>query len=285
MAIVLSGSGIDMGNSPISNASQIDSVIMNENGDNVATIGNLISKNLLINPNFLVNQRGYVSGTNTTVANQYCHDRWRVVTSGQNVTFTTTNNVVTVTAPAGGYEQVIENINVQSGDYKISHEGTATISVAESTDNVTYTTLSLNANGTYTLTGGKYVRVRFSSGTIIKPQVEFGSVRTSFENRSIGLEELLCMRYYEKRTNLSLGATLSAAYLYSSKAQFFTRKRVAPSISNAYYRVTTGNAGSIGIQTGVGNGDNLDSITFYNPSNNWTVNAGIDVTFEASAEL
>ena len=37
MAIVISGTGIDMGGNPVSNASQIDSVLMNENGLGVAT--------------------------------------------------------------------------------------------------------------------------------------------------------------------------------------------------------------------------------------------------------
>ena len=37
MAIVISSAGIDMGGNPVSNASQIDSVLMNENGASVAT--------------------------------------------------------------------------------------------------------------------------------------------------------------------------------------------------------------------------------------------------------
>lgn len=194
-------------------------------------------KNLLVNPNFLINQRNYVSETNSTVTNQYAHDRWRIPTIGQNVTFTFTNNVTTVTAPSGGYEQVIEHINVQSGDYKISHEGTANISVAESTDNITYTTLTINTNGTYTLTGGKYVRVRFSSGTVIKPQVELGSVRTPFENRPIGLELSLCKRYYNvvnesprvEGSAAYSGAAITYSYYYPVKM------RTIPTAINFYW--------------------------------------------------
>lgn len=37
MSIVISSAGIDMGGNPVSNASQIDSVVMNENGASVAT--------------------------------------------------------------------------------------------------------------------------------------------------------------------------------------------------------------------------------------------------------
>lgn len=232
-------------------------------------------KNLLINPNFLVNQRNYVSGTNTTVANQYAHDRWRVVTSGQNVTFTTTNNVVTVVAPSGGYEQVIENINVQSGEYKISHEGTATITVAESIDNITYTALSINANGTYTLTGGKYVRVRFSSGTVIKPQVELGSIRTLFEHRPVGLELSLCQRYYESTPFHIAESAATNGGTPAYYAYFKCIKRTTPTVVEA----NTGSGGvSNMIPTGYVEGTTLQ---IYVNSGAW-YRAG---QIRASAEL
>ena len=237
-------------------------------------------KNLLINPNFLVNQRVYVSGTNTTVANQYAHDRWRVVTSGQNVTFTKTNNMVTVTAPAGSYEQIIEDINVQSGDYKISHEGTATIAIAESADNVTYTILSPNANGTYTLTGGKYVRVRFSSGTIIKPQVELGSVRTPFENRPYGLELSLCQRYWHT------GNAYWAGYAYGSaragtKTAFPADMRTIPSV------IITVNNGLSGFSSVDINylGLNTKGVTFDKIANTTLLDGRWYIEYIASAEL
>ena len=41
MAIVISGNGIDMGNNPVSNASQIDGTVINENGSNVISQGEL----------------------------------------------------------------------------------------------------------------------------------------------------------------------------------------------------------------------------------------------------
>lgn len=41
MAIVISGNGIDMGNNPVSNASQIDGVVINDNGSNVISQGEL----------------------------------------------------------------------------------------------------------------------------------------------------------------------------------------------------------------------------------------------------
>ena len=144
-------------------------------------------KNRLINAQGLINQRTYVSGTATSGANQYTLDRWRVVTSGQNLTFTTTNNVTTFTAPAGGVEQVIEGLNLESGTYVLSWTGTATAKVAGAT---------VANGGTVTVIGGTNTTVQFASGTFSLPQFEKGSTATSFDYRPYGTESALCQRYY-----------------------------------------------------------------------------------------
>jgi hypothetical protein len=152
-------------------------------------------RNLLINGNFLINQRVYVSGTNTTSANQYTLDRWRVVTSGQNITFSTTNNLTTVTVPAGGFEQVVEDISIKSGTYVLNWTGTATATVNG----------TARAKGaTFSLTGGSNCTVRFSSGTVSEPQLELSTVPTAFEQRPFGTELELCKRYYQSKS-FSLG--------------------------------------------------------------------------------
>lgn len=149
-------------------------------------------KNLLINANPLINQRGYVSGTNTTGANEYTLDRWRVVTSGQALTFSTSENVVTLTLPVGGIEQVIEGLNIQSGTHTISF--VATGDTVCTVDGVTKV-----SGDTFTLTGGTNATLKFSSaagtGTVKLIQVEKGSVATDFEHRSYGQELALCQRY------------------------------------------------------------------------------------------
>jgi len=158
----------------------------------VESLGLLSGRNRLINAQGLINQRGYVSGTATTTANQYTVDRWRVVTSGQNLTFTTTNNEVTFTAPAGGVEQVIEGLNLESGTYALNWEGTATATVGGT---------AVAKGGTVTVVGGTNTAVRFIGGTFIRPQFEAGSVATPFERRPFGTELALCQRYYEKSYN------------------------------------------------------------------------------------
>ena len=143
-------------------------------------------RNTVINGDGRVNQRGYTSGTATTSANEYTLDRWRVVTSGQSLTFTGTNKK-TMTAPAGGVEQVIEGESLETGTYTISFTGTATCTVG----GVTKT-----SGDTFSATEGTDLTIKFTSGTFTDVQVELGSVQTPFEQRSIGEELALCQRYY-----------------------------------------------------------------------------------------
>ena len=146
-------------------------------------------RNLLINGNPIIKQRDYVSGTATSGANQYTLDRWRVVTSGQSITWTDSNNVRTVTAPAGGVEQVIDGLNILSGTYTLSWTGTATATVNGT---------AVAKGGQVTLTGGSNATVRFSGGTFSLAQLEIGTVATPFERRSYGQELQLCRRYYQQ---------------------------------------------------------------------------------------
>lgn len=223
-------------------------------------------KNLLINSNGLVNQRGYVSGTATTVSNQYTVDRWRVVTLGQNLTFTTTNGVTTFTAPAGGVEQVIENLNVLGGSYVLTIGGTATAVVAESADNVTYTTIT-PVDGKYAITGGKYVKVTFSGGTFSLPQFERGTIATPYEFREFGGEVQACQRYapvFGGNTTQWLdimadGLTTTTSALYAS---FPVRTRVAPT------GITVVSVGNIRLQNSVdGTSGACSAITFNSATN------------------
>ena len=183
-------------------------------------------RNLLINGNPMINQRGYVSGTATTGANEYTLDRWRVVTLGEAISFSDSNNVRTVTAPAGGVEQVIEGLNISSGTYTLSWTGTATATV----DGV-----SVSNGGQVTLTGGTNATVKFSGGTFSLAQLEPGTVATPFEHRNYGDEMTRCQRYYEKNPateelfrSYQSYSSGSSAWSYAWK----TEKRVAPTVTS-----------------------------------------------------
>jgi hypothetical protein len=195
-----------------------------ENRSSIPSL-NFCFRNKLINAQGLINQRGYISGATTTQANQYTVDRWRVVTSGQNLSFLTSQNIATFTAPAGGVEQVVEGLNVESGTYVLNWTGTATATV-----NGTART----KGETFTLTGGSNVTVSFVGGTFSLPQLEKGNVPTVFEHRPIGTELALCQRYLPAYNYTSgyeticLGRGHSTPSYVSVLFQFITTPRIPP---------------------------------------------------------
>jgi hypothetical protein len=241
-------------------------------------------RNALINGNPTINQRGYVSGTATTEANQYTLDRWRVVTSGQNISWTDSANVRTVTAPAGGVEQVVEGINLFSGSYVLSWTGTATATVAGS---------SVANGATVTLVGGVDTTVRFSGGTFALAQLEPGTRSTPFERRSYGQELALCQRYFCRISSANgYPATATLAYL---SPLFPVEMRATPTlITSAVLTITDGalnyTQSTAAVFQYVGNArgglvtfTNFSGMTAYRPMALNT--SAFNDTFVASAEL
>jgi hypothetical protein len=179
-------------------------------------------RNLIINGNPLVNQRGYVSGTATSGASEYTLDRWRVVTSGEDLTFSTTANVCTATAPAGGVEQVIEGASILGGTYVLNWTGTATATVDGN---------AVAKGDTVTLTGGTNATVKLTGGTFTKVQLEPGSVATPFEERPAGVELLLCQRYYESVAYPAFYLPGTAATVMYIPVYFKANKRATPNVT------------------------------------------------------
>jgi len=184
-------------------------------------------RNKLINAKGTINQRAYVSGTATTIANQYTLDMWKVVVSGQSLSFVTSGNAVNMTAPAGGVEQVIEGTNIEGGNYFLNWTGTATATVNGSavTKGVAFS-LPSNTNAT----------IRFIGGTFLKPQLEIGGV-TPFDDRSIGFETAECTRHLQVLSSAGSGDIFANGQCISTtQAIVFVPllngpMRVAPSIS------------------------------------------------------
>lgn len=150
------------------------------------TDGGYAFRNLLINAAGTVNQRGYVSGAATTSANQYTLDRWRVVVAGQQLSWAGSGAENTLTAPAGGVEQVIEGANILGGTYTLSWTGTASATVnGVAIANGATVSLPANTNAT----------VQFSGGTFKKPQLELGAVQTDFDYLPYDVVLARCQRY------------------------------------------------------------------------------------------
>jgi len=194
------------------------SALVIENGGIVSGIG----KNKIINGNFAINQRA-VSGTVVLAAGDYGHDRFKAGAAGCTYTFATSLNITTITISAGSLIQVIEGLNLFSGNVVLSWTGTAQGKIGAGAYG--------NSGVTGTAVGGTDLSVEFNTGTLSLVQLETGSYKSAFEHRPYGMELSLCQRYYETGSVMARGYAASAssgydAVLYSYKAT----KRAVPTV-------------------------------------------------------
>jgi hypothetical protein len=153
-------------------------------------------QNLIINGNFRINQRAYVSGA-SLASGVYGFDRWKSTTAATALTFTAAPNGQAVTMNTGkGIQQIIERENVAAGTYVLSWVGTSTARV-------------YNAGATppayafspieVTLDGLTNVAVEFTATgatkTISKVQLEPGAIAHTFSDVSYVADLANCRRY------------------------------------------------------------------------------------------
>lgn len=219
-------------------------------------LGNKFSNpNLLINPNFEINQRG-----STTYTTGYTVDRWRVAGATLNAKTKTLSNP---NSAGGTFLQSLEN--------KPTGTFTVTLNVASVTgtvkfswkDESTYKTGAVISKGlnTYTFTASSLteVGVDVASGASIQldyMKLEEGSVATHFVEPNKAEELLKCQRYYEKLEVLlgRLVVNTSQSFSTSYKSKFYrvlngsyrAEKRTTPTISIKGSLTNTSN-GSLGV--------------------------------------
>lgn len=254
----------------------------------IAKIGNLSNPNLLINPNFAINQRGQKSYTATT-SPYYTVDRWCI---RSNTTLLVGDNTITIdnsnnSAELGVY-QSIENFKdtllgkTVTLSVKIaSLNGTAKIGISggsnatsqasnpfqTGTANITVTSAGV-ATMTRTLKNkndltNNYLNVYViaTAGSILTiewAKLEIGSVATEFSPPSIAEELVKCQRYYQRFSQGTGGygfPIISVGYASSTTTIAFPialacSMRNTPTVtySEIYYRVS-GNASNNLIST------------------------------------
>lgn len=175
------------------------------------------SKNKIINGAFNINQR-VVSGTVILSPGQYGHDRFKGGASGCTYTFASSGGVTTITISAGSLVQVIEGINLETGTYALSWEGTSQGKIGAGSFS--------NSGVTGSVTGGADLNIEFNTGTLSKIQLEEGLVATTFEKRLYGLELMLCRRYYEDSGGIQNYTTYASGAGYGVvDIQFKVKKR------------------------------------------------------------
>jgi len=154
--------------------------------------------NLLLNANFAINQRAYVSAANLA-SGAYGFDRWKSNYTNTTLTFTASTQGQSITINAGGgLQQVIEQGLVPAGTYTLSWTGTATGRVYNSGG----TPPAYAASPvTFTADGTANVVVEFTAvsttKTLSKVQFNVGTnTAWSLATPTLQSELAACQRYY-----------------------------------------------------------------------------------------
>ena len=186
--------------------------------------------NRIINGNFAVNQRSFVSGTalpaSPTVANGYGHDRWKAGADGCTYTFTTALPDTTITITANTLTQIIEAGMIEGGAYTLSWTGTAQARVYQGTPTGAYAASPLI---TAALPAGANTIVEFNAGTLTRIKLEIGTVATPFNRQSLAKSMADCQRYYQSSA-LTCMNTNSASVSVITSAPFSVQMRAAPTL-------------------------------------------------------
>lgn len=199
-------------------------------------------RNLIINGGFNINQRGYASGA-AVGANLYAHDRWKMAASADTYTFATVANKTTVTIPAGQVlRQVVEGLNLQTGTYVLSWEGTAQGKIGAGAYGATGITGSI--------TGGTDTTIEFGPGTVSNVQLEWGTRASPFERRFVGLELQLCQRYYWAPVLPSYMAASVITYCIAANFVLPVTMRVAPIVTHNFTDANWSGTAVSGVQWG-----------------------------------
>lgn len=161
--------------------------------DTGATVSGL-GKNLVINGNFQVNQRGYVSGA-TLAVGVFGHDRFRAGAGGGDYTFTQLPSDTQITILANKtLIHPIEDHNIAGGSYVVSWSGTsmARLGVNGSVPSGVYAPSPIMVSG---VNAGQQVGIEFNAGTLGSIQFEAGVSASTFERRLFSQVLEDCHRY------------------------------------------------------------------------------------------
>lgn len=146
-----------------------------------------IATNYCDNSGFIVNQRGYGSGT-ALAAGAYGFDRWKAGASGCTLTFTASPASTVVTIAAGTLQQVIEGISQINASYTLSWLGSATGRVN--------TGAYVASPITFTGAPNTNVTIEFQGGTLGQVQLQLGTQVTLWQPQPVQVDVARCQRFF-----------------------------------------------------------------------------------------
>ena len=189
----------------------------------ISTVLVPMGDNRVINGNFAINQRGYVSATALAAA-AYGHDRWKAGAAGCTYSFTAALPDTAITITAGSLTQIIEAGLIEGGVYTLSWTGTAQARVYQGTPAGAYAASPIV---TASLPAGVNTTIEFNTGTVTRAKLEIGAVATPFNRQSLAKVQADCERYYKLVLDLRiLGYNAAAAPI--AAAVTFQTMRAAP---------------------------------------------------------
>lgn len=203
----------------------------------------LAMRNVLINGDFRINQRGYAS-TAVLASGSYGHDRWKAGASGGDYSFTQLASSTQITIASGkSLIQVVEDKNVFGGSYVLSWTGTALAryGVNTATPSGSYAASPILIAGQ---SAGTTMSIEFNTGTVSNVQLERGDIATPFENRLYGFDLSLCQRYCCNTSGSYTGQVTGASSMIAS-VLFPVRMMAAPTLLSALsYGTVTNSTGT-----------------------------------------
>lgn len=169
------------------------------------------SGNRVINGDFRVNQRSAVSGTSLS-SGTYFLDRWKSGTGSNPVTWTGDGIAGRVLTIGSGerVDQQIERANMPAGRYILAWDGTAQGRMHMDGAGPSFAASPVIAD----LDGTADVDIAFQNGTLSNVRVYPGEVDLGYHARPIGLELLLCQRYFWRRARNAEGDIIGTASIF-----------------------------------------------------------------------
>lgn len=212
--------------------------------------------NLLINPEFAVNQRVFAGGA--LAAGVYGYDRWRGAAGGAVIA---RDGAGLVTLSSGGVIQTIEPGLFATGDFAgravtASLAGHSGANLTITIDGVAKTLSTATPCATFAVASGGPVAVEISAAagaaSFRSVKIELGEAASAHKRRLAPTELALCQRYYSKSfgsamtpvdgasANTQWGAITAAAAGYGATGNIYLPQpmRTAPAIT--FYRLSLG---------------------------------------------